>query len=137
MEGVRGRERGSRARHQGQELNLSSACLTRKLPSILKGEEEGGMTYDFKNISLATTICSAKLPLQTSMILVLRESPRRGIEVKSTGHNVLRLLLHTNKLLSRKKVAPVSTAPSVQATSPPPLPHYDTHTRMRSSLSTP
>lgn len=107
----------------------------KNLPSILKGEEEGGVTYDFKNISLAT-ICSAKLPLQTSMILVLRESPRRGIEVESTGHNVLRLLLHTNKLLSRKKVVPVSTPPSVRVSSPPPLPP-PTHTRMRSSLATP
>lgn len=43
--------------------------LTRNLWSILTGEEEGGMSYDFKNIFLAT-VCFAKLPLQTSMILV-------------------------------------------------------------------
>ena len=51
--------------------------LIRKLWSILRGKEKGGMISDFK-IFLSTTYFD-KLPLQTSKILAFTENPRSEI----------------------------------------------------------
>lgn len=75
--------KGVRERERREQQAIGSGAgfivsLTRNLQSILRGGEEDGVIYGFKNISLAT-VCFAKLPLQTSMILAFRESPRSRI----------------------------------------------------------
>lgn len=78
--------------------------LIRKLWSILRGKEKGGMISDFKIF----------LCLLCILISYLCKHPRflplqRVLEVKSPAHDVLRLLLHTNNVFSRKKAEPPSS----------------------------
>lgn len=67
------------------------------------------------------------------MILASREFSSCEIKVDSPAHNVLRLLLHTDKVPSRKKVTLVSAPPRQWLSAHPPTP--DTP-GMRSPLST-
>lgn len=67
------------------------------------------------------------------MILASREFSRCEIKMGSAAHNVLRLLLHTEKVPSRKKVTLVSTPPGQWLSAHPPAPDIP---GMRSPLST-